>query len=91
MPEFIDADGYWGRCPICHEPPEILNIGRIHFAHCEDHAVRWCIGENLFSGWRDEDKATWERNEAYLRNCRPVRPFYLDDDTVRQMSGGAHA
>lgn len=72
---------YYGTCPVCHEQPVIANVGRKHFASCEDHAVYWFIGENLFSGWRDESPELWERNRAFLRACKCVEPYYLPNAT----------
>ncbi len=48
---------YFGYCPECgplRYRDRCLNIGRAHWYYCEEHLVRWCVGANLFSGWRDE-------------------------------------
>jgi hypothetical protein len=48
------CNGYFGLCPVCHETDGYLNIGRSHWFYCIEHKKRWCVGSNLFSGWRDE-------------------------------------
>jgi hypothetical protein len=61
---------YFGSCPDCgpaetlNDAPRwpYLNIGRTHWFYCETHQTRWCVGENLFSSWRDEDEAVWHED-----------------------------
>lgn len=61
----INRDEF-GLCPVCSDDPEILNVGRNHFAVCHEHKVYWPVGSNLFSAWRDEDPATWDANRKLL-------------------------
>jgi hypothetical protein len=63
---------HFGWCPECGRHDGCLNIGRTHWCYCDAHLVRWCIGENLFSSWRDEDEATWARNEMHIGSYREV-------------------
>ena len=72
----IRKNDYWGLCPKCKGEPLFRNISRYHWAACDKHRVKWCIGENLFSGWRDETLDTWEANELELSEYRGVKPFY---------------
>lgn len=44
----------------------IVNIGREHYAVCEEHRYFWHIGSNLFSAWRDETQAEWDANASEL-------------------------
>ena len=53
-------------CPKCGMVGTVANIGRIHWGACSHCAVRWLIGENLFSGWRDESAEVWRENERAL-------------------------
>lgn len=73
----VDWDGYYGRCPTCHEPGSILDVGRVHFGVCEEHSVYWPVGENLFSGWQDQTPAEREANATLIRAFRRVVPYYL--------------
>jgi hypothetical protein len=52
-------------CPRC-EDYMILNLGRQHYGICESHNYSWHIGENLYSGWREEDPRSWADNEQRL-------------------------
>lgn len=56
----------FGLCPVCSNDPEILNVGREHFAICREHKVYWHVGSNLFSGWREEAPESWEQNKKLL-------------------------
>ncbi len=55
-----------GCCPHCDNDPEILNVGREHYAVCHGCKTKWHVGSNLFSGWRDEEPEVWERNKKLL-------------------------
>ena len=54
-------------CPLCNNAAAgILNVGRDHYAVCHDCRAYQYIGSNLFSAWRNEEPADWERNEKIL-------------------------
>lgn len=55
-----------GLCPICSNDPDILNVGREHYAVCHEHKVFWHVGSNLYSGWRDESAEIWDTNKRLL-------------------------
>ena len=61
--ELPDVD-YFGGCPGCTLNNGHLNVGRTHWIVCHKHRVRWCVGSNLFSGWRYELKRTGKRMPA---------------------------
>ena len=56
----------FGLCPVCSNDPEILNVGRDHFAICRKHKVYWPLGSNLISGWRNDEPETLEANKKLL-------------------------
>ena len=62
----ITTDEYFGGCPECGENNGYLNVNRSHWSVCDAHRTKWLIGENLFSAWRDETEAEWQRNEERL-------------------------
>jgi hypothetical protein len=45
---------HFGGCPECGGMDGIINIGSSHWLRCDRHKVMWCVGSNLFSGWRDQ-------------------------------------
>jgi hypothetical protein len=49
-----DPEWNWGECPVCGTSEGHLNVGRSHWFYCKEHKVKWCIGWNLFSTWRDQ-------------------------------------
>jgi hypothetical protein len=67
-----DAFEHFGWCPECGKTDGYLNIGRAHYFYCDAHRTRWCVGSNLFSSWRHEDEATWERNAQHIEQYRDV-------------------
>lgn len=63
-------------CPFCSVDDEflILNIERAHIACCTKHMIRWDIGSNLFSSWRNETEEVWTENAKLLVQCDEVEP-----------------
>lgn len=66
----------FGGCPHCRCVDNIWNIYKTHWAVCHRHKTKWCIGENLFSNWRDETEQDWLRNEYLLAHYRTVDPHF---------------
>jgi hypothetical protein len=62
---------YFGGCPECGRNA-CVNVGRDHWLVCEEHKKRDIIGSNLFSSWRHETEADWERNRMLLSECEEV-------------------
>lgn len=79
----------FGLCPVCSNDPEILNVGRNHFAICRKHKVYWYVGSNLFSGWQDESPTTWEANEKLLSTY--TKESEADNDVMQSALGGTKA
>jgi hypothetical protein len=80
---------YFGGCPKCGRLERWRNVGRTHWASCESHGVKWRVGENLFSSWREETASTWDANEATLANLVEVEPLPSGKRMVRITAGGA--
>jgi hypothetical protein len=68
----VEALDQFGWCPECGKADGFLNIERDHFAYCDAHRTRWFVGANLFSGWRHENEATWDRNRQHIEHYRDV-------------------
>jgi hypothetical protein len=73
--EFRHELDYWGGCPLCGSNDGYLNVGAAHWFHCQEHATKWCVGENLFSGWRSESEEDWHENAKVLSNYAEVEPL----------------
>jgi hypothetical protein len=60
---------YFGGCPHCGKQDGLFNVGRNHWFVCHEHRVRWYVGGNLLSGWKDqtedEQREKWRRVEDY--------------------------
>ena len=65
-------DYYFGVCPTCHRTDGYLNVGAAHWFCCHAHAVRWYVGDNLFSSWRLENEVNWAGNEALMKGYTDI-------------------
>jgi hypothetical protein len=74
-PKCVDEASCFGHCPACAGLGKLLNVGRDHWIVCLRHGLKWCIGANIFSSWRDETEYDWHRNQAILDRCREVEPY----------------
>ncbi len=62
-----------GYCPDCgREAHRVLNIGRQHWSVCFECRNRWCLGENLFSGWKRESLGDWVANQLRIETFTVV-------------------
>ena len=61
------VDEAFGGCPRCGRTKGYMNIGRAHWLFCDRHMLKWCVGNNLFSTWRDETEEDWRRNWEKLQ------------------------
>lgn len=67
-------DTAFSGCPYCSAAKKMLNIGRSHYFLCDEHGTAWCVGENLFSAWRDESEADRQESRARLQSYTIVNP-----------------
>lgn len=73
--EFQEEPDYFGACLVCSCNDGYLNVGSSHWFHCREHKTRWCVGVNLFSGWREEDEEDWRKNAEKLFGYTEVEPL----------------
>ena len=71
-----EGNGDFGVCPKCGNTDGYLNVNRNHYNVCNSCKNYWPVGSNLFSGWRDEDEETWEKNARLLDSFTEVKPYY---------------
>lgn len=83
------ADDYFGLCPTCHSTDGYLNLRSNHIFLCDAHKVAWPIGSNLFSAWRDETEADWDRNRQKLADYREIEPFYWPETLAERAADAA--
>lgn len=67
-----DFDAHFGVCPLCLNSGVMRNIGRTHVMACDEHRVRWNVGSNLFSAWRNEPESLHRENAALLESYTDV-------------------
>jgi len=70
----VTTDEYFGGCPCCGKTDGYFNLRRNHFFVCHEHRVKWIVGENLFSSWRQETPDDWERNAKRFSEYADVEP-----------------
>jgi len=80
-------EGYFGMCPICRKNDGYVNVGSSHWFICEEHRVRWCIGANVFSSWRDETESEQRRHceKIGFDDFTDVKPFYPEIEGVQRL------
>jgi hypothetical protein len=71
-PVIRDDDNYFGHCPIPEHENYYLNIGRGHWMVCDECKIKWFIGANLFSSWREENKGTWRTNAKRIKDYQGI-------------------
>jgi hypothetical protein len=71
---------YFGICPACLKSDGSVNIRSEHWYHCAEHRVKWCVGANLFSHWKDEDDEIWQKNFELIKDFTEIRPLNPEYD-----------
>jgi hypothetical protein len=70
----------WGGCPECHATHGYLNVlgdlGMEHWFFCENHKVRWYVGTDLFSSWRDMPSDALQKQAEQAKALKPVERWY---------------
>lgn len=65
-----------------------MNVRAEHWIVCDAHKVKWRIGSNLFSCWKDENESVWLRNAERFLGYSKVEPLpegtWSSDATVRE-------
>jgi hypothetical protein len=84
----IKVTDYFGGCPHCGASHGYLNVRPEHRIVCDPHKVKWRIGSNLFSYWKDENESLWLANAEKLLGYSPVEPLpegtWSSDAVVRE-------
>jgi hypothetical protein len=68
----FDEHHYFGHCPILTHENYYLNISRGHWMVCDECKIRWFIGANLFSSWRNQTKTTWKKNFIKIKDYEKI-------------------
>jgi hypothetical protein len=84
---FREKERHFGICPECGECPSWMNVGRTHWAYCERHGLKLCVGQNIFSSWRDENEDDWTRNALFLARLRKTDPYFHDGPPLLERIG----
>lgn len=67
---------HFGGCPQCGRNNGYFNIGRDHWAMCENHKTKWHIGVNLFPTWQKEGQEIWDKNTESFSEYEEVKPIF---------------
>lgn len=66
-------------CPRCGQSSMYLNYYKTHWGICHKCGIRWPIGSNVFSSWRNENREQWEHNAKILLKLEVIDA--LDEGT----------
>ena len=47
---------------------------------CDECKIKWSMGENLFSSWRQQNKTTWRANAEKIKDYAEVEIGYAKAD-----------
>jgi hypothetical protein len=87
------VNGYFGLCPFCHRTDGCVRSGEpgtFYVYICREHKVKWKVGTDLFSCWRDETPEALASNRALLESYESVEPWYPGDKPhLALIKGGA--
>lgn len=50
----------------------LFNVGRGHYVACDACKTYVSVGSNLMSGWRQENRETWQRNSKSVEGYSMV-------------------
>ena len=76
----VSTDEYFGGCPHCGKTDGYFNFGRAHYFVCHEHRVKWFVGANLFSSWRQESRSDWDQNAEKFGIYADVEPVQAPKD-----------
>ncbi len=74
----FDLEDVWGGCPICGKNDGCRSIGPTHWYYCCEHKMKWCVGINLFSCWKDMSDEEFGENYEYLIDFIEVKIGEID-------------
>lgn len=64
----------FGAC-YCGNEGMSFNISRDNWMYCKKCKTKWCVGSNLFSSWRYENKKVWEKNIKEFAEYKEIEPI----------------
>lgn len=80
------SEAYWGVCPECGRHDGLVNVGSgENWFVCHRHRVKWCVGENLFSGWKNEieqDPEGYRRRGGRIAGYRELSCSQVHDAAI---------
>ena len=78
-------DDHFGLCPICPTDSIVFrHVGPEHWAACDIHKVTWCVGNNLFSAWREMTEEDFRAAKEELATYRVVAETHCECPRCRQ-------
>lgn len=91
----ITVSDYFGGCPHCGANHGYMNVRAEHWIVCDAHKVKWRIGSNLFSCWKDENESVWlltiPKSSRFLRGRGQATPRFANGSSPRCGSSSMEA
>jgi hypothetical protein len=73
MNQKITVRNYFGGCPKCGRSDGLYNVYKEHWFVCHTHKVRWTIGSNILSSWRDETREDQRERWAVVADYEDIK------------------
>jgi hypothetical protein len=80
LPRPATRDEDFGGCPTCGMTNGFVNDGADHWFVCDRHKVKWYVGSNLFSSWRDRTAQDRFRNRDLLGSHQQVKATFEEPE-----------
>jgi len=74
----------FGVCPKCFFVGECLHVGKSAWYCCPCCGVKWFVGENVFSDWRDMTDEEFKENSELLETYEIVEPVHGEKDAPKE-------
>lgn len=79
---------HFGVCPRCFHTDGCLHVGRDEWFVCHNCKVKWLIGSNLFSAWREMTDEEFEKNAELLNSYAEIEAISCIEGPMPKSSTG---
>jgi len=81
MTKAITVTHYFGGCPRCGRSDGLYNIYKQHWFVCHTHKVRWTVGSNILSSWRNETEDDQRERWHVVADNEDIKGGFLPEGT----------
>lgn len=79
----VSRYAYISGCPLCGKNDGYVNTGARHWVICQEHKIKWLLGENLFEGWQNQTIFQYHEHVNQLSEYKEVNALNLTAKQTR--------